>query len=104
MTARCRCVLWKDGQPCCRERSPAPARDENLYGLITFTHDPAMVVPQGGPGPGVHTPAFNEDSERVAFCDWYRNTFSTPAMSPLGGWVGAHVVFAWAAWLARARA
>lgn len=61
---------------------PAPAKSENLYGLMTMP--------------------FNEDAERVAFCDWYRNTYGTPAEGYHGGWNGPAST-AWAAWRARAK-
>lgn len=62
---------------------PAVARSPNLYGLMT-------------------TP-FNEDAERVRFCDWYRNTYGAPATSKHGGWNGAYASASWSAWLARAK-
>lgn len=61
----------------------APAKSPNLYGLIT--------------------PPFNEAAERVAFCDWYRNTYSYSAEGYHGGWNGRDPATAWSAWLARAK-
>lgn len=68
-------------------------RSANLYGLIagqTYT------IPPSAP--------FNEDAERVAFCDWYRNTNGCSPESAYGGWNGREPAIAWSAWLARAKA